>query len=95
MKDAYVGKKTIDVYLTNEKSDAPSISDCRYAALRVNKGGYVVYDRLYCRIVNGVYSSSSLEEVLELAQAFNDGMEVNPCMSPNGSALGLIYPQKG
>jgi len=93
MRDEYIGKVTIDVYLTNEKCNAPSISDCRYAVLRLSQGGYVVYDRLYCRIVNGVYSSSSLEEALDLAKAFNNGMEVNPCMAPNGSALGLIYPQ--
>lgn len=90
-------KAEIDVYLTREKEDAPSIAECRYAVLQVkNKGnGYVIYDRLLCRIVNGVYYMP-LEEVLRCAQLYNEYPEYSPGdMSPNGRALGLFYPKKG
>ncbi len=87
-------KVEIDVYLTREKS-YPSIAECRYAALQLkNKGdGYVVYDRLLCRIVNGVfYSEGALEAALGVAAIYNEGRG-NPDMCPNGVALGLVYPK--
>jgi len=85
-------KAEIDVHITRER-EAPSIKECRYAVLPLQKQkscSYVVYDRLLNRIVNGVFFGD-LEGVLEVAQLYNDGLG-NPDMSPNGLALGLIYP---
>src|SRR5260370_431282 len=64
-------KADIDVYITCESIDehaTPSIAECRHAILQLkNKGnGYVIYDRLLCRIVNGVYYHMPIEEILEL-----------------------------
>jgi hypothetical protein len=86
-------KAEIDVYLTHEGHNVPSIEDCRHAVLQVkNKGnGYVVYDRLLCRIVNGVFYGSP-ESALEVAQAYNDDQDSPQDMAPNGDALGLQYP---
>lgn len=88
-------KAEIEVYLTRER-EAPSIEKCRYAVLPIKRQGkeyecYVVYDRLLNRIVNGVFFGD-VESVLEVAQLYNDG-DGNPDMSPNGLALGLIYPE--
>ncbi len=74
----------------------PSIADCRYAAMRLhNKGnGYVVFDRLLCMIVDGVYyGDESLTNALGVAQWLNEGGHGShaPC---GGEALGLIYPSK-
>ena len=82
-------KAEINVYFTNEREDPP-ISKCRYAALGIKSGGYVVYDRLLNRIVNGVLLYSS--DALHVAQSYNDGKGAED-MSPNGFALGLIYPE--
>ena len=87
-------KAEIDVYPTRER-EAPSIGRCRYAVLPLpnqQKESYVVYDRLLNRIVNGVFFGD-LEGVLEVAELYNDGLG-NPDMSPNGLALGLIYPER-
>ena len=91
----------IDVYITRENRGAPSIKDCRYAVLCVRaKGtadkdtsGYVVYDRLLNRIVNGVFWDTGAESALEVARLYNEG-QGREDMSPNGEALGLIYPKK-
>jgi hypothetical protein len=83
-------KATIDVYITHERK-APSIRECRYAVLQLNHGGYVVYDRLLCRIVNGVFWSKEVESALHVAQLYNEGHGAVD-MAPNGLALGLIYP---
>ncbi len=90
-------KAEVDVYITHER-EAPSIRECRHAVLHImNKKqngedghGYVVYDRLLNRIVNGVFYGD-LEGVLEVAQLYNEGAGAID-MSPNGLALGLIYP---
>jgi hypothetical protein len=84
-------KATIDVHITRER-EAPSIKECRFAALQIKSGGYVVYDRLLCRIVNGVFWSEGVDSALEVAQLYNQGLG-NPDMSPNGLALGLVYPE--
>lgn len=94
-------KAEIDVCLTNEHSDSergiqtPSLESCRHAVLQINNSdkGYVVYDRLLCRIVNGVYYT--LDLALASAQDYNDNPESPQDMAPNGLALGLIYPAKG
>ena len=85
-------KAEIDVYITRE-DNAPSIKECRHAVLQIkNKGnGYVVYDRLLCRIVNGVYYGSR-EQALECAQSYNEYADSPQDMSPNVLALGLFYP---
>jgi len=83
-------KAEIDVFITRER-DAPSIKKCRYAALPLDTKRYVVYDRLLSRIVNGVFFGD-LECVLEVARLYNQG-EGREDMSPNGLALGLIYPE--
>jgi len=83
-------KAIIDVYITRERK-APSIKDCRHAVLQVNNGGYVVYDRLLNRIVNGVFWEKGVDSALEVARLYNEGMGAID-MSPNGLALGLIYP---
>jgi hypothetical protein len=74
----------------------PSLAECRYAAMRLhNKGnGYVVYDRALSRIVDGVYyGDDALTNALGVAQLYNETGE-GAYNSPNGSALGLIYPSK-
>lgn len=88
-------KAEIDVYLTRETQDAPSIKECRHAVLRINnKGqGYVIYDRLLCRIVNGVFYDS-VEAGLESARWYNEYSDAPQDMIPNGKALGLIYPMQ-
>lgn len=86
-------KAEIDVHLTRER-EAPSIKECRFAVLQIKSGGYVVYDRLLNRIVNGVFWGKEVESALEVAQLYNEG-QGNPDMSPNGLALGLIYPESG
>ena len=91
-------KAEIDVYITHER-EAPSIKECRHAVLciktKTQKGketdGYVVYDRLLNRIVNGVFFEDS-ESALYVAQLYNQG-QGREDMSPNGLALGLIYPE--
>lgn len=93
-------KAEIDAYVTSER-EAPSIKECRHAVLCVKtKGtagtdtnGYVVYDRLLNRIVNGVFWDKGAESALEVAQLYNAG-QGRLDMSPNGYALGLIYPEK-
>lgn len=85
----------IDIHLTRRFEEEPHLKECRYAALHLsNKGnGWVVYDRLLCRIVNGVfYGRHALENTLEVAQLYNDG-HGSADMSPNGEALGLRYPK--
>jgi len=92
-------KAEIDVYLTDER-EAPSIKECRHAVLCIKtkdtKGedtdGYVVYDRLLNRIVNGVFAEDS-ESALYVAKLYNEG-QGRLDMAPNGYALGLIYPEK-
>jgi|SRR6266568_4239779 len=86
-------KAEIDVYITHESASNPSIKDCRHAVLPLkNEGlGYVVYDRLLCRIVNGVYYN--LEMALGAAQSYNEYPDSPQDMSPNGDALGLRYPE--
>lgn len=88
-------KAEIDVCLTHETEDAPSIAECRHAVLQLkNKGeGYVIYDRLLNRIVNGVYYMP-LEQALLCAQDYNDNPDAWQDMAPNGAALGLKYPKK-
>lgn len=91
MSNQELYKTEVDVYLTREKASHPSIAACRYAALQVKNSGYVVYDRLMCRIVNGVFYV--LEDALGVAELYNEGH--GPAdMSPNGAALGLHYPTK-
>jgi hypothetical protein len=85
-------RATIDVYITRER-EAPSIKECRFAVLQLkNKGeGYVVYDRLLCRIVNGVFRD--LPGALGVAELYNKDPNSPQDMAPNGLALGLIYPE--
>ncbi len=92
-------KAEIDVCFTHENVEGdpypPSIVECRYAVLQIsNKGGrgYVTYDRLLCRIVNGVYYGS-IQSALESAQMYNEYPESPQDMAPNGVALGLHYPR--
>lgn len=62
-------KAEIDVDITRESENAPSIKECRHAVLQIvnsKSNGYVVYDRLLCRIVNGVYYGN-LENALGCA----------------------------
>ena len=74
-------------------SPTPRIRDCRFAALQLGNKGYVVYDRLLSRVVDGVYwGADALENALGVAQLYNDGGG-NPDMAPNGDALGLHYPK--
>ena len=84
-------KAFIDVCVTDER-DAPSISACRYAALPL-ADGWVVYDRLLSRIVNGTfYGEGAAESALAVAQSYNEDPTSSQDMSPNGLALGLQYP---
>lgn len=87
-------KAEIDVCFTHEYGDVPSIEECRFAVLQIkNKGnGYVTYDRLLNRIVNGVFYDS-LEGALASAEHYNEDPDAPQDMSPNGAALGLKYPK--
>lgn len=88
----------IDVYMTKEVASAPSIRSCRHAALTIQNVNshdevsiaYVVYDRLLCRIVSGIYRRS--EDALLSAKLYNEQPESPQEMAPNGYALGLTYP---
>lgn len=92
-------KAEIDLDLAPEDPQAPSIRECRHAVLTIhNKDihghdtrGYVVYDRLLSRIVNGVFYGD-LEGALQAAKLYNDDPESPQDMSPTGLALGLVYP---
>lgn len=90
-------KAEIDVYITHERVEGekapPSIKDCRHAVLPLANGGYVTYDRLLNRIVNGVYYNS-VEGALESAELYNEYDGSPQDMAPNGLALGLIYPRQ-
>lgn len=92
-------KAEIDIDLAEEDGDAPSIRRCRHAVLTVKTKdaydndviGYVVYDRLLSRIVNGVFGDD-LVAALGVAKRYNEDPESPQYMAPNGLALGLIYP---
>ena len=56
--------------------------------------GYVVYDRLLNRIVNGVFYGDP-ESALEVARMYNEDLDSPQDTAPNGLALGLIYPEAG
>src|SRR5690348_1087418 len=92
-------KAIIDIDLAEEDPTAPSIKRCRHAVLTVKTKdaydndviGYVVYDRLLSRIVNGVFGDD-LVAALGVAKRYNDDPESPQDMAPNGLALGLIYP---
>ena len=95
-------KAEIDICPTDECAGDPSILRCRHAILTIqtvdNNGeitpGYVVYDRLLNRIVNGVFYGDSPDEVLQCAQAYNERADSPQDMAPNGIALNLKYPAK-
>jgi hypothetical protein len=90
----------ITVGVTQESADSPQISQCRHAVLTIQTTdafgtpttGHVVYDRLLCRIVNGVFAENELEGALIVAQRYNSDPNSPQDMSPNGEALGLTYP---
>lgn len=84
-------RATIDVCITRER-EAPSIKECRFAVLQLHNEGHVVYDRLLCRIVNGVFYGDQ-EGALDVAQLYNKDPNSPQDMAPNGLALGLIYPE--
>jgi hypothetical protein len=88
----------IAVYPTaQEDAPAPSMSECRHAVLAIHNvtmeggPGYVVYDRLLSRLVNGVFYT--LEDALRVAQYYNKDEGAPQDMAPNGDALGLVYPE--
>jgi hypothetical protein len=70
-------------------SNTPHIRECRFAVLSLAKG-YVVYDRLLSRIVDGVYTD--VNNALGVTELYNKGIG-HKDMSPNGDALGLRYPK--
>lgn len=99
-------KAEIDVCLGEENKGDPSIRECRHAVLPIDNG-YVIYDRLLNRIVNGTFyryregevnpygeAGDELEHLLELAQDYNINPRAPQDMAPNGRALGLKYPVK-
>jgi|SRR5579885_2408182 len=92
---------TLDVTVTREDANAPTLQDCRYAvlplAIRDQQGvrPCVIYDRWTNRIVDGVYAA--LEDALGVSAAFNRTANEplsHLITSPNGLALGLVYPTK-
>lgn len=91
-------KAFIDACLTEER-EAPSVYECRFAALPLANEGWVVYDRLLARIVNGTFyggdggdQEDARESALAVAQSYNKNPASSQDMSPNGLALGLHYP---
>lgn len=88
------GKLFATIQVELEASEAPPINQCRHAVLPILKG-YVIYDRLLCRIVNGVYSSlGDVMGALGTALLYNERDDCPQDMNPTGRALGLIYPTK-
>ena len=93
-------KAIIDLDITHEDMGAPSMRFCRHAILTIqNKDvdgndctGYVVYDRWLCRIVNGVFYGDR-DAAVGVAHSYNIYPDSPQDMSPNGAALGLIYPE--
>jgi len=83
-------KAEIDVHITHEKG-CTSIKECRHAVLQIKSGGYVVYDRPLMQNCEWRFLGKEVESALEVARLYNQG-HGNPDMSPNGLALGLIYP---
>lgn len=90
-------RTTLDIAMPREHAPAPSLAECRHAVLRIQaheKIGFVVYDRLLSRIVDGVYFDA-LDDALGVADYYNslpDGEEGPNTRSPNSNALDLIYP---
>jgi hypothetical protein len=86
-------KAEIDVCITHQEQNAPSVEKCRHAVIPLNNKdkGYAVYDRFLCRIVNGVFRH--LEDALHCAQSYNEHPTASQDMCPNGDALGLVYPE--
>jgi hypothetical protein len=86
----------IQVEVHQYRNDPP-LHECRFAALQLHTKdkGYVVYDRLLSRIVDGVYSGDEegLRSALAVAQLFNEG-HLGRKDSCGGSGLGLIYPSR-
>ena len=91
-KDGNGLKATIDVDITHEAEDGPSLRECRHAVLQLSEG-YVVYDRWLSRIVNGVFMF--WEDALGVALRYNEDPGSPQDMAPNGLALGLTYPPYG
>jgi|SRR5579862_916098 len=87
-------KVELQLELPHERE--PSVSLCRFAALHLHNSGdgYVVYDRVLSRIVDGVYYGEDAElRTLRVAQALNERGSPR-WESCNGVALGLIYPTR-
>ena len=81
-----------DMVLAEADAKGPSVMKCRYAVLPLANDGWVVYDRLLSRIVDGVYYINP-EGALGVARWFNESAEAaQDSQPPNGDAMGLIYP---
>lgn len=84
------GREGITPMPPTEKDDAtPSIKDVRYAVLPLEPGAWVTYDRLLCRIVNGVWYAKG-DAIANAALCCKFGSLDD--MSPSAEALGLLYP---
>lgn len=95
----------VDIELARERegADEPSIIACRHAVLTIQHQytdgekclGYVVYDRLLNRIVDGVYAE--MHAALDVAHGMNQEERrgvYGLFRAPNGVALNLQYPGK-
>lgn len=94
----------LEITMTREYEPSPSLAECRYGVLGIHDSkttgepGYVVYDRLLSRIVDGVYYNQ--DSALDVARLYNEHSKPDgSCAStgtgdrsPNSIALGLIYP---
>lgn len=89
-------KAEIEVHVTHENAGTPDMSKHRHAVLQLANGGYVVYDRLLNKIVDGVYYGDvGFDDALGVAKWYNEGKDTPKDMAPNSDALGLIYTKKG
>lgn len=82
-----------DPILAHGDANGPTLAQCRFAVLPLAHG-WVVYDRLLSRIVDGVYYLDT-GAAMDVAEWFNsDGRAAEDSRPPNGDALGLLYPPK-
>lgn len=81
----------IPVTIPAQCEGEPTIQECRYAVLPLANGGWVTYDRVLSRVVNGVWFIN-FENALDSARHYNTDPEAPADMNPSGAPLGLIFP---
>jgi len=75
-----------------ENAGTPNFLKARHAVLPISNG-YVVFDRVLGRIMNGVFYV--LDDALDGAARYNESEDYHLGMLPNADALGLLFPEHG